>query len=110
MTALLEVREVTKRFGGLTAVNRVSFDVAEREPAADRVAKLTNVAWPLVGFPAPQHVFWNGVRTTADLVCEPSREESNVALAIAERWKLEARDRNAVIEIIAKMPECHFAI
>jgi branched-chain amino acid transport system ATP-binding protein len=31
MTALLEVREVTKRFGGLTAVNRVSFDVAERE-------------------------------------------------------------------------------
>ena len=31
MTALLEVRDVTKRFGGLTAVNRVSFDVAERE-------------------------------------------------------------------------------
>ena len=31
MTALLEVREVTKRFGGLTAVNHVSFDVAERE-------------------------------------------------------------------------------
>ena len=31
MTALLEVREVTKRFGGLTAVNHVSFEVAERE-------------------------------------------------------------------------------
>jgi branched-chain amino acid transport system ATP-binding protein len=31
MTALLEVREATKRFGGLTAVNHVSFDVAERE-------------------------------------------------------------------------------
>ena len=31
MTALLEVHEVTKRFGGLTAVNRVSFDVTERE-------------------------------------------------------------------------------
>jgi branched-chain amino acid transport system ATP-binding protein len=31
MTALLEVRDLTKRFGGLTAVNRVSFDVAERE-------------------------------------------------------------------------------
>jgi branched-chain amino acid transport system ATP-binding protein len=31
MTPLLEVREITKRFGGLTAVNRVSFDVAERE-------------------------------------------------------------------------------
>ncbi|HET7408670.1 MAG TPA: ABC transporter ATP-binding protein [Paracoccaceae bacterium] len=31
MTALLEVREVTKRFGGLTAVNSVSFHVTERE-------------------------------------------------------------------------------
>lgn len=31
MTALLEVRNLTKRFGGLTAVNDVSFGVAERE-------------------------------------------------------------------------------
>lgn len=31
MTALLEVRDLTKRFGGLTAVNHVSFDVTERE-------------------------------------------------------------------------------
>ena len=31
MTALLEVKGATKRFGGLTAVNEVSFDVAEGE-------------------------------------------------------------------------------
>lgn len=31
MNALLEVREVTKKFGGLTATNNVSFDVAEHE-------------------------------------------------------------------------------
>lgn len=31
MTALLQVNEVTKRFGGLTAVNAVSFDVTEGE-------------------------------------------------------------------------------
>ncbi len=31
MSALLEVRDVTKRFGGLIAVNAVSFDVAENE-------------------------------------------------------------------------------
>ncbi len=31
MTALLEVRSITKRFGGLTAIDNVSFDVAERE-------------------------------------------------------------------------------
>ena len=31
MTALLEVRNVTKRYGGLTANNDISFDVAERE-------------------------------------------------------------------------------
>ena len=31
MTPLLEVREVTKRFGGLTAVGNVSFDVTEGE-------------------------------------------------------------------------------
>lgn len=29
MTAILQVRSVTKRYGGLTAVNNVSFDVAE---------------------------------------------------------------------------------
>lgn len=29
--ALLQVREVTRRFGGLVAVNRVSFDVAEHQ-------------------------------------------------------------------------------
>ena len=29
MSALLEVRNVTKRFGGLVAVNDVSFDVGE---------------------------------------------------------------------------------
>jgi len=31
MTPILEVRKLTKRFGGLTAVGDVSFDVAERE-------------------------------------------------------------------------------
>lgn len=31
MTALLEINSVTKRFGGLTAVNAVSFDVQENE-------------------------------------------------------------------------------
>lgn len=31
MSAILEVKGVTKRFGGLTAVNNVSFDVIERE-------------------------------------------------------------------------------
>lgn len=31
MTALLQVNEVTKKFGGLTAVNAVSFDVTEGE-------------------------------------------------------------------------------
>ena len=31
MTALLEVKNVTKRYGGLTANNDISFDVAERE-------------------------------------------------------------------------------
>jgi branched-chain amino acid transport system ATP-binding protein len=31
VTALLEVRNVTKRYGGLTANNDISFDVAERE-------------------------------------------------------------------------------
>lgn len=31
MTALLEIRGVTKRFGGLTANNDISFDVAENE-------------------------------------------------------------------------------
>ncbi len=31
MTAILEVKGVTKRFGGLTAVNAVSFDVAEQQ-------------------------------------------------------------------------------
>lgn len=31
MTALIEVRNVTKRYGGLVANNAVSFDVAERE-------------------------------------------------------------------------------
>ena len=31
MSALLEVRNVTKTFGGLTAVNNVSFDVADKE-------------------------------------------------------------------------------
>ena len=31
MTALLEVRNVTKRYGGLTANNDISFDVGERE-------------------------------------------------------------------------------
>jgi branched-chain amino acid transport system ATP-binding protein len=31
MAAMLEVRELTKRFGGFTAVDRVSFDVAEGE-------------------------------------------------------------------------------
>ena len=31
MSALLQVRGVTKKFGGLTAVNNVSFDVAENE-------------------------------------------------------------------------------
>ena len=31
MSALLEVRNVTKRYGGLTANNDISFDVAERE-------------------------------------------------------------------------------
>jgi branched-chain amino acid transport system ATP-binding protein len=31
MTALLEVRNVTKRYGGLTANDDISFDVAERE-------------------------------------------------------------------------------
>ena len=31
MTALLEVRNVTKRYGGLVANNDISFDVAERE-------------------------------------------------------------------------------
>jgi branched-chain amino acid transport system ATP-binding protein len=31
MTALLQVRNVTKRYGGLTANNDISFDVAERE-------------------------------------------------------------------------------
>ncbi|MEQ8326959.1 MAG: ABC transporter ATP-binding protein [Parvibaculum sp.] len=31
MSAILEVRKLTKKFGGLTAVNDVSFDVAEKE-------------------------------------------------------------------------------
>ncbi|MEZ5826127.1 MAG: ABC transporter ATP-binding protein [Geminicoccaceae bacterium] len=31
MSPILEVRDLTKRFGGLTAVNNVSFDVGERE-------------------------------------------------------------------------------
>lgn len=34
MSALLEVRNVTKRFGGLTAVNDLSFDVSEGEVLA----------------------------------------------------------------------------
>ena len=32
MTPILEIRGVTKRFGGLTANDNISFDVAEREP------------------------------------------------------------------------------
>ena len=31
MTTILEIKGITKRYGGLTAVNNVSFDVAERE-------------------------------------------------------------------------------
>ncbi|MFB3138021.1 MAG: ATP-binding cassette domain-containing protein, partial [Phycisphaerales bacterium] len=31
MAGILEIKGVTKRFGGLTAVNNVSFDVNERE-------------------------------------------------------------------------------
>ena len=31
MSLILEVKGITKRFGGLTAVNDVSFDVNERE-------------------------------------------------------------------------------
>ena len=31
MSSLLQIRELTKRFGGLTAVNAVSFDVQEKE-------------------------------------------------------------------------------
>ena len=31
MTPLLQIRDLTRRFGGLTAINAVSFDVREHE-------------------------------------------------------------------------------
>src|SRR5262249_43761561 len=75
---------------------------AERELAGDGVVELPHVAGPAVVFPPPQKIVRDGAIPAAELLPEVLREHADVALPIAQRRQLDAGDRGAEEEIVAK--------
>jgi ABC-type branched-subunit amino acid transport system ATPase component len=90
MTALLEVREVTKRFGGLTAVRNVTFSLQRGEltgilgPNGAGKTTLFNV---LTGFMPPTSgtVLFNGEPIYGLENCQ-SRHRTHISAGPTVRW------------------------
>src|SRR5450755_3819009 len=85
-------------------------EVPEREKTNDRVAKLANVPRPRRAFPFDELLVRDRVGWSAGLRRKMPREDRDVATARAKRWQLDARDREAMKQIVAEAPALDLAI
>jgi hypothetical protein len=86
----------------VVAVDR-AVEIAERERARHGVAELTHVARPVLGLPAADGLGGQRGGIAAELDPEGPGEQRDVAVAPPQRRELDAADRQAIEQVVAKL-------
>src|SRR5690242_13850571 len=84
-------------------------ELPERKLACHGVAERAYVPRPHVLLPAPDQVGVQLLRAASELAREEAREHAHVASPQPERRELDARDREAIEEIVAEATGLHLA-
>ena len=84
--------------------------IAEGETARDGIAQLAHVAGPGGVFPAKEEIAGERVGGAAQVRPEVTRQQRHVAAPRAQRRELDARDRQAMEQVVAEAPLLHLLI
>ena len=85
-------------------------DGANGARARRLIPQLADVARPVVVFPLAQQIHRDPIGVAAAIGPESSREQLDVLLALAEWWQLDARDGEAMEQVVAEAPLLHHSI
>lgn len=82
---------------------RIEFgQAAQRERSSNGVVELAYVSRPVIGLEPVEQLVWDGAIPAAQLVPESLSQQADVAVATAERWKLDARYGEAEKQVVSK--------